>query len=371
MLSDAAAQVTEDRRIRDIMARLGVVGASEAMVRLFRIVSRISPLSQLPVLLTGETGTGKELLAHAIHALDPNRCKGPFIAVNCAALSPTLAESELFGYRRGTFTGAERDRKGLIRAASGGVLFLDEIGDLGIDLQPKLLRVLQENRVLTLGEDEEVLVNVRVIAATNQDLRELTNQRKFRADLFQRLNVLPVRVPCLRERTSDIEPLARYFLAKHSGLRPDDPLEIAPDFFEALKLLEMPENVRQLENIIRQAIVRKEPGIQLTLIDLPPEILLQLCKEGPVAHPTELQSQTPTPIRPSLDNDSGMEVLPLWEGLLRTYHGNLVNCLRACERSLLSVVMQSAHGNQSQMARVMGITARSVYSKLRKHGLQT
>ncbi len=370
LLGDETARRTEDCRTRDAMTRLGVVGPSQAMLAVFRCIARISTLSDLPALLTGETGTGKELLAHAIHALDPKRCKGPFIAVNCAALSPTLAESELFGHRRGTFTGAERDRKGLIRAAHGGVLFLDEIGDLGMDLQPKLLRVLQENMVLTLGEEQEVSVSVRVVAATNQDLRELTVQRRFRADLFQRLNVLPVRVPSLRERQSDVEPLVQHFLAKHRALHPGEHLETAPEFFEALATLELPGNVRQLENLVRQVLVNRKTGMPLTLSDLPPEIWLQLCKRETACPLQEAQSHKPNHDHPIIVSELGTDDLAVWESLLHDHGGNLVSCLRACERSLLGAVLRRAHGNQSQMARVLGITARSVYSKIRKYDLQ-
>jgi two-component system nitrogen regulation response regulator GlnG len=370
-LKEEKTSEVEDRHTKDVMAGLGMVGASEAMMSVFRSIARIGPLSDLPVLLTGETGTGKELLAHAIHALDPKRCKGPFIPVNCAALSPMLAESELFGHRRGTFTGAERDRKGLIRAAHGGVLFLDEISDLGADLQPKLLRMLQENRVLTLGEEVEAPVSVRVIAATNQDLRAMIDQRKFRADLFQRLNVLPIRVPSLRERPSDVELLARHFLAKHCGLQSDEQIETAPDFLEALARVEFPGNVRQLENLVRQAVVHKKAPTPLSLSDLPPEIWLQLCNHATAAVPQEIHAQSPNRTETIAASQSDTEDLRMWECLLHAHHGNLVSCMQACERSLLSVMLKSAQGNQSQMARVMGITSRSIYSKLRKHGLQT
>jgi DNA-binding NtrC family response regulator len=371
MVKVEKASEDEKKRTSEMMGRLGIVGASQAMQTVFSRLARISPLSDLPVLLTGETGTGKELLARALHTLDPKRCQGPFIPVNCATINPLLAESELFGHRRGSFTGAERDRKGLIRAANGGVLFLDEIGELGPDLQPKLLRVLQEHRVLTLGEEEEVSVSVRVVAATNQDLGASVEQRRFRADLFQRLNVLPIRVPPLRERGSDVELLARHFLDKHSGLRPEETLDADQDFFEALAEAEWTGNVRQLENVIRQAVVNKQAAVPLNLSDLPPEIWLQLCQTGIATAPGQIQdemaSRTPQPkADPSSHGD-----LPMWEGLLRAHDGNLTRCLQACERALLAVALKSARGNQSQMARIMGITARSVYSKLRKHGLHS
>jgi transcriptional regulator with GAF, ATPase, and Fis domain len=195
LLRAEAERLSEEDRITHLMKMLGIVGESQAIRSVFRTILRVSQLSDLPILLTGETGTGKELLARAIHQLDPKRCNAPCVALNCAAISPALAESELFGHRRGAFSGAERDRKGLIRSAAGGVLFLDEIGELDDALQAKLLRVLQEHRVLGVGEDQELPVDVRVIAATHRDLDEMIQQGKFRADLFHRLNVLSVHIP--------------------------------------------------------------------------------------------------------------------------------------------------------------------------------
>ncbi len=185
----------EAQQITSVMRDMGMVGSSVAMMGVFRSIIRFSALSDLPVLIAGETGTGKEGLARSLHQLDPKRSGGPFVAINCGAIAASLAESEFFGHRRGAFTGADRDRKGLIRSAEGGVLFLDEIGELDASLQAKLLRVLQENRVLGVGEDREIQVNVRVVAATNRDLDQLGQQSRFRADLFHRLNVLSIRVP--------------------------------------------------------------------------------------------------------------------------------------------------------------------------------
>jgi len=197
----------EDEKIQGVMKRLGVVGRSREMLAVFRWVVRVAALSDLPALVTGETGTGKEVLVNALHRLDEKHCRGPFVALNCSAINPNLAESELFGHRRGAFTGAEAGRRGLIRSADGGVLFLDEVGDLDPQLQAKLLRVIQERRVLGVGDDREVDVHVRVVAATNRDLGELVRQGKFREDLFHRLNTLSVHLPPLRQRTDDIEPL--------------------------------------------------------------------------------------------------------------------------------------------------------------------
>src|SRR5208337_4333510 len=200
IMRSEAQKRSEDSEVKATMRRMGLVGESATMLRVFRSVIRFSTLSDLPVLITGETGTGKEGLARTVHRLDPKRGQGPFVAVNCGAISASLAESELFGHRRGAFTGAERERKGLIRSADGGVLFLDEIADLEVALQTRLLRVLQENRVLGVGEDAEVGVSVRVVAGSNRDLEQMIQQNRFRADLFHRLNVLSIHVPPLRDR---------------------------------------------------------------------------------------------------------------------------------------------------------------------------
>jgi transcriptional regulator with PAS, ATPase and Fis domain len=233
-LQAATAAQEEKLRLCDIMGGLGVVGESPGMLSVFRTVVRVARLSDVPVLLTGETGTGKELLARAIHALDLKRRAGPFVAINCGAVSAGLAESELFGHRRGAFTGANRDRKGFFRAADGGVLFLDEIGDMEHALQVKLLRVLEERRVLSVGEDVETPVDVRVIAATNRDLPEIEASKVLRSDLFNRLNVLRIHVPPLRERPSDLCPLIFHFLEKHRALGTGKKMTVEPDFTEAL-----------------------------------------------------------------------------------------------------------------------------------------
>lgn len=363
-------RIAEERRVKELMLRLGIVGESQAMLAVFRTILRVSVVSDLPTLLTGESGTGKECLARAIHQLDPKRCSGPFIALNCAALTPTLAESELFGHRRGAFTGAERERKGLIRAAHAGVLFLDEIGELSEPLQAKLLRVLQDNRVLAVGDEHEVAVSIRVVAATNRDLIEMVQQRRFRADLFHRLNVLGVRVPALRERHADILPLIEFFLAKHRLLRPSGTVPVSADFVEALKLVELPGNVRQLESLICQALVNKQTSAPLGLNDLPIEIWQQLSERKLGAQEPSAPTAPPGAITKTAPAQAPTECADGWTGLLEGNCGNLTRSLQCCERALVVAALQRARGNKSHTARLLGITARSVYNKIRKYQLQ-
>jgi DNA-binding NtrC family response regulator len=359
----------KEHRVKHVMQELGSVGVSPAMLMVFHTVLRLSPLSDLSVLITGETGTGKELLAHAIHQLDPKRRHGPFIALNCSAINPGLAESELFGHRRGAFTGADRERKGLIRAAEGGILFLDEIGELDDTLQAKLLRVLQEHRVLGIGDDHEVAVNVRIIAATHRNLAAMVQQGTFRADLLHRLNVLAIHIPPLRERPADLKPLLEHFLEKHQGLGPAGTLTASPEFLEALTHLPFPGNARELENLVRWVLVHKDDAAPLTLRDLPCDIWQQLSQPGrdsgaqPASASGEPASQTPPP------QSCQQELLASVMHLLDKNDWNLARALHDCERLFLEAALHKAHGNQSYVARLLGITPRSVYNKVHKYHL--
>jgi transcriptional regulator with GAF, ATPase, and Fis domain len=333
------------------------------MMAVARLVVRVSSLGNLPVLLSGETGTGKELLAQAIHALDPKRCQGPFVPLNCAALPPELAEAELFGHRRGAFTGAEHERKGLFRAAEGGVIFLDEIAELRLELQAKLLRVLQENRLLVLGEDRETSVNVRLLAATNQNLCERVAQGAFRSDLFHRLNVIPIHVPPLRERPGDVEVLVLHFLQKYRELNPACSRLVAPEFLEGLQCTGLPGNVRQLENIVRQAIARKENDAPLGLADLPQDLWEELSTRATPPNATDkpkIGAESPA-TAPVTENPS----FPL--RLLEQYSWNLPRSVRHFERMLLELALNRTHGNQSETARLLGVTPRSIYNKLHQY----
>jgi two-component system nitrogen regulation response regulator GlnG len=357
-----AQKRSEESEVKATMRRMGMVGESAAMLRVFRSVIRFSALSDLPVLITGETGTGKEGLAWALHRLDPKRGRGPFVAVNCGAISAGLAESEFFGHRRGAFTGAERERKGLVRSAEGGVLFLDEIADLEVALQTRLLRVLQENRVLGVGEDHETEVSVRVVAASNRDLEQMIRQNRFRADLFHRLNVLAVHIPPLRDRPEDLGPLLGHFLQKYQSLAPAAAPVPGTDFLEALRQVELPGNVRQLENLVRQVLVRKTTNLPLSISDLPVEILLQLFgkEETPGDRETE-----------RLNGVASSTLLSSVIHLLEANGWNLPRSMEICERHALQAALERTQGNQSETAKLLGITPRSVYNKLRKHRLKS
>jgi transcriptional regulator with GAF, ATPase, and Fis domain len=368
-LQAEAGKWNEEDSVRRVMKKLGSVGESQAIIAVFQTVRRISTLSDVPMLITGESGTGKELLAHAIHQLDLKRRRGPFVALNCSAISPGLAESELFGHRRGAFTGADRDRKGLFRAAEGGVLFLDEIGELDDALQAKLLRVLQERCVLGVGEDREVSIDVRIIAATNRDLNVMIQQRQFRADLFHRLNVLPIHIPPLRERPADLKPLIEHFLEKYRSLRPARSLSVGSDFIDALRQLQLPGNARELENLARWVLVNKDDDAPLNLGDLPLEIWRQLSERGQ-PHQDQLKSvDEGDDVQRSAPEASRQDTSAFVVSLLDTNGWSLSRSLQYCERLILEAALGKAQGNQSQIARLLGITPRSVYNKIRRHQL--
>jgi transcriptional regulator with PAS, ATPase and Fis domain len=359
-LRDELTRRNEAGALRTRMRDFGMVGQSDSLLTAFRRVLNASTLSDLPLLITGESGTGKELFARALHSLDPLRNSGPFLAVNCAAITPTLAEAEFFGHRKGSFTGAERDRKGLFRSADGGILFLDEIGELSLEMQAKLLRVLQEGKVLGVGHDHEVSVNVRVVAATNRELAGMVETKRFREDLFYRLNVLSIHIPPIRERTADIQPLVEHFLGRHQGAGGNNALTVASGFIEALSRLRLAGNARQLENLVRWVLVNKRHGAQLTVADLPPDIWRHLSAEEPT-DPAAIVSAT------AATSGTGSVLRDGLVDLLRSHEWNLERSLESCERLLVEAALEHASGNQSKAARLLGITPRSVYNKLKKH----
>jgi transcriptional regulator with PAS, ATPase and Fis domain len=366
VLRQKSCEVIEKERTHALMKTFGIEGESLAIEEAFRQASRIADFSDLAVLITGESGTGKELMARAIHQLDPKRRTGPFVAINCGALSPGLVESELFGHSRGAFTGADRDRKGLVRAADGGVLFLDEIGELGRDGQVKLLRVLQDRRVMSVGTDHEVSVDLRVIAATHRNVELMVQEGQFREDLFHRLNMLSVHLPPLRERVVDLTSLIKNFLTKYQSVAVSKAPLIDHDFIEALAQLDFPGNVRQLENIVRRALLHKVDDTPLSLSDLSPEIWRQLCEARPKStEEPRLHSDTaPAPMH--IPTSFPQDVATLWTQPNPT-EWNLARVMGHCERVVVEEALRRARGNHSQAARALGITSRTLYNKLKKH----
>ena len=252
------------------MTTLDLIGSSSRFRALLNQIDMVAPVDSA-VLIQGETGTGKEVIARTIHEASPRR-NHRFVALNCAAIPSALLESELFGHERGAFTGAWAQTNGRFQMADGGTLFLDEIGDMPLELQPKLLRALQEREFERLGGAHTVRVNVRVVAATNQDLEELVNKKLFRADLYYRLNVIPICIPPLRERVQDIQPLTEFFVAKFAD-RLNKPIDLIPDEVMAvLKAHDWPGNIRELQNFIERAVLFS-PGPVLRLpLDLKPMV---------------------------------------------------------------------------------------------------
>ena len=360
------ARQREEHVLAQQMSALGLVGRGPRIMNVFRSIARVSPLSDLPVLISGETGTGKELVARSIHRLDPARCQEPFIPVNCSAISAGLAESLLFGHRRGAFTGADQSRIGLIRAARGGVLFLDEIGDLDPGLQGKLLRVLQERRVLALGEDHEVPVRARIIAATNRNLEEMVHDRTFRGDLFHRLNVLSIRMPALRERSEDVEALVRHFVAQGNAAS-TAATPVSDEFIRALRDVDLPGNVRELDNVVTRALVTRVNGEALGLDNLPPELWRQIA--GVPASPASRDvaagaAEAPPAPAPAPRADTA----PLIDARsILAAGGTLNGALALCEQEIVAAALRLSRGNRSHAARMLGISARSIFNKMRKY----
>ncbi len=277
----SAERTLRDRDLRDEVTRLrevvadryafdNIIGRSPAMQDVFDLIRRLAS-SPVSVLITGESGTGKELVARALH-FNGDRAEEPFIAVNCAAIPQNLLESELFGYKRGAFTDATQDRKGLLVEADGGTLFLDEIGELPQHLQAKLLRVLQEREVKPLGSAESVSIDIRLVSATNSPIAEMIASGEFRKDLYYRLNVVQIDIPPLRERPEDVLPLATHLLAQATERSPKPIEGIAPQAAKMLVGFSWPGNVRELENVIERAVALSM-GSRIELGDLPPALL--------------------------------------------------------------------------------------------------
>jgi transcriptional regulator with GAF, ATPase, and Fis domain len=311
-----------------------IVGSSEGMTSVFDIVDRVARTSST-VLLNGESGTGKELVARAIHSRSA-RSQGRFVSINCGALPETLLESELFGHVKGSFTGAIRDKRGLFVVAEGGTFFLDEVSETSPAIQVKLLRVLQEREVVPVGGTKPTQVDVRVIAATNADLERSIREGKFRADLYYRLNVIPIRIPPLRERRDDIPLLVGHFLERFtSGAK-----TVSDDAMEVLVGYDWPGNVRELENVIERAVILSR-GQQITAEDLNVSIFPErLRKRAAAAAP----------------GDAGLGVSGL--------------TLDEVERRYLIQTLEETGWKKKQAAEVLGINPSTLYRKLQRYGME-
>jgi len=323
------SEVRADRRFGEIVAR------SPAMIRALEVAAKVARHPS-PVLISGASGTGKELVARLIHR-ESERAEEPFVPVNCGAIPDTLLESEFFGYVRGAFTGADRDRGGLFEAAHQGTLFLDEVGELPLNLQVKLLRALQEGEVRRLGGSESRKVDVRVIAATNRDLESFVQQGEFREDLYYRLAVVPIHLPPLSRRREEIPDLVYYFLERHRerlGVKVDT---VAPEAMEAFLGYPWPGNIRELENLLERVVVLAD-GTEIRPQDLPEEIL------------------HPAPERSPLDfSDDDLSV---------KRHG------AELERVLIRRALERTAGNKTQAADLLELSPRALRYKIRDYGLE-
>jgi two-component system response regulator PilR (NtrC family) len=315
-----------------------LIGRSQVMEQLREMISRVSR-SQAPVHIFGESGTGKELVARMIHESGARR-EGPFVAVNCGAIPTELMESELFGHKRGSFTGAVADKKGLAQTAEGGTLFLDEVADLPLHMQVKLLRVVQEKTVRPVGESREETVDVRILSATHKNLSELVAQGLFREDLFYRINVIELRVPALRERPEDIPDIAQTILerlGRRSGLQPP---QLGEDALELLKSYPFPGNVRELENVLERA--------------------LTLCVGGVITADHVKLRSTPRPSAP----------LPLPAAAASPVNAALGEHLEEIERDAIIKALEKTRYNKTAAAKLLGMSFRALRYRIKKLGIE-
>jgi two-component system response regulator AtoC len=320
------------RRLPVTVVPTNLIGDGEAMQRLRATIERIAG-TKTTVLILGESGTGKELVARAIHEHSQRRTRR-FVAINCAAIPPALLESELFGHVRGAFTDAVRDKRGLFEDADGGTLFLDEIGELPSALQAKLLRALQESEIRRVGDTVNIKIDVRLVAATLRDLAEDVAAGRFREDLYYRLNVLPLRIPPLRERAEDIPELARFFAARHAARHQLEALELPEPVIAALSDQPWPGNVRELENVIERALVLADkPAIDLEFL------------------------ATVMTVRPAAGNGANHDEL------------SIKKATRDLESTLIKRALGVTQGNRTNAAKLLEISHRALLYKMKEYGI--
>ena len=380
LVQRAAAKRVAVTAVKQPSDRPAIIGAAPAMQDLFRAIGRLAA-SQITVLITGESGTGKELIARALHTNSP-RSNKPFIAINTAAIPKDLLESEFFGHERGAFTGAQMQRKGRFEQADGGSLFLDEIGDMPADLQTRLLRVLQDGQFYRVGGVSPVNVDVRIIAATHQNLERAVQEGRFREDLFHRLNVIRVRIPPLRERREDIPLLLRHFLDAAAKELKTEPKQLLPEVLERLKAFDWLGNVRQLENACRWLTVMA-PGRDIHLQDLPPE-LRHATAPAAVAPPPAVEAAAPVvadtaPHVAAAPATSGAAAGASWNDALGRWaearlaagqNDLLGEAAPLLERTLINVALAACKGQRQEAARRLGWGRNTLTRKIKELGIE-
>jgi DNA-binding NtrC family response regulator len=312
-----------------------IIGSSQALASILRLVAN-TRLSESPVLITGETGTGKELIARAIHRSGV-RSRQPFITLDCSVLNKNLLESELFGHVRGAFTGAVADKLGVFEMAAGSTLFLDEIGEMSLDTQVKLLRVLEEGTFRPVGSPEEKKVSVRIIAATNRDLQCMIQKGTFREDLYYRINVLTIHLPVLRERREDIPALIEYFVKKLNG-RHGISRQFTPEAIGRLAEYSYPGNVRELRNIVERVLMLCEREA-IGVADLPPEVRREMRRSS-----------------------AG------WDGV--RHNVSLQQIIKRTEKKMISRMLRLMNGNKLKAARMLNISRSTLYAKMEEYGIE-
>jgi DNA-binding NtrC family response regulator len=339
-------EVLIESRESDFAHQDSIIGQSPIMQEIYKMIGRVAG-SDVNILIRGESGTGKELVARAIYQ-HSQRADRPFIAVNCAAIPETLLESELFGYEKGAFTGALNRKIGKFEQANGGTIFLDEIGDMTLATQAKILRVLQEGYITRLGGEQAIPVNVRIIVATNRDLEQLIAAGRFREDLYYRIKVLTISLPPLRQRLADLPELIDYFLDKHCHLLQKNRLVLSDQAFSAMQNYHWPGNVRELENTIRRAIV--------------------LCKSSVIDENLITAEFETLPPPPQEENHTSLASFTI--NLPPEASGNLYNtALSSLERELFRRVMTQTGGNLSRAAQILGLSRMTLRKRLAQYGL--
>jgi transcriptional regulator with GAF, ATPase, and Fis domain len=334
--------------LRDIFSALGFVTSSACMTPVLQCAYKAAQVSDATVLLQGETGTGKQVLARAIHCLDEKRSRYPFVTVHCSTVNETLAESELFGHRKGSFSGAVASRSGLFQAAERGTVLLDDVNDLPLRLQPKLLDVLQRGMVRPLGSDRELGIDVRVIAAANRPLEPLVEEGNFRADLFHRLNVIRLSLPPLRERTEDLAILILEFARRHASLH--ERIEsLEPELVQHLRDCRFDGNVRELENAVQRMLFMKENGNSLT-------------REDWLQQEDEIKTD-------ARNRDDILEAANLLWLAMTKQEVPFPDLMRRIEGELLQRALQVGGKTRREIAKLLHTSERTLYHKISAHGI--